>query len=309
MAFLTSRNFITNVNLNNLFHIVDPSDPSQGNPAGSSYKVSIEQIRDFYNQYYVNVTGDTMTGDLILPNLTATTINVTNLTGDTINVTNLTGDTIFVDNLTGVTANTGTLVIYNTPTTDPSNNQVLVRDSTTGIVELKDFTYYNFGLYVQTGDSATVVNTITETTLLDGGIGSLTVPANYFNPGDSFNVKIGGVVSANNGNTITVSVKSGSVILGTITVTFTNGVTNRSWDFQTDFTIRTIGGPTVASIISNGTFMYNVSSDVYGGGFSTLNNTTFDTTISNTLDFTVTWGTASLANSIYSSMCILKKTF
>ena len=289
MAFLTSRNFITNVNLNNLFHIVDPSDPSQGNPAGSSYKVSIEQIRDFYNQYYVNVTGDTMTGDLILPNLT--------------------GNTIFVDNLTGVTTNTGTLVIYNTPTTDPSNNQVLVRDSATGIVELKDFTHYNFGLFVQTGDSTTVVNTITETSILDGGIGSLTVPANYFTPGDSFNIKIGGIVSANNGDTITVSVKSGSVILGTITVTFTNGVTNRSWDFQTDFTIRTIGGPTVASIMSNGTFMYNVSSDIYGGGFSTLNNTTFDTTISNTLDFTVTWGSASVNNSIYSSIAILKKTF
>jgi len=299
MAFLTSRNFITNVNLNNLFHIVDPSDPSQGNPAGSSYKVSIEQIRDFYNQYYVNVTGDTMTGDLILPNLTATTINVTNLTGDT----------IFVDNLTGVTANTGTLVIYNTPTTDPSNNNFLVRDTTTGVVKTKDISNYNFGLYVQTGDSATVVNTITETTLLDGGIGSLSVPANYFNPGDSFNVKIGGIVSANNGNTITVSVKSGSLILGTITVTFTNGVTNRSWDFQTDFTIRTIGGPTVASIMSNGTFMYNVNSDIYGGGFSTLNNTTFDTTVSNTLDFTVTWGSASVNNSIYSSMAILKKTF
>jgi hypothetical protein len=299
MAFLTSRNFITNVNLNNLFHIVDPSDPSQGNPAGSSYKVSIEQIRNFYNQYYVNVTGDTMIGDLILPNLTATTINVTNLTGDT----------IFVDNLTGVTANTGTLVIYNTPTTDPSNNQVLVRDSTTGIVELKDFTHYNFGLFVQTGDSSTVVNTITETTILDGGIGSLSVSANYFSPGDSFHVKIGGIVSANNGNTITFSVKTGSVILGTDTITFTNGVTNRSWEFNCDFTVRTIGGPTVASIMTNGTFMYNVASDIYGGGFITLNNTTFDTTNPNTLDFTVTWGSASLGNSIYSSMCILKKTF
>ena len=299
MAFLTSRNFITNVNLNNLFHIVDPSDPSQGNPAGSSYKVSIEQIRNFYNQYYVNVTGDTMTGDLILPNLTATTINVTNLTGDTINVTNL----------TGVTANTGTLVIYNTPTTDPSNNQVLVRDSTTGIVELKDFTRYNFGLFVQTGNSATVVNTITETTILDGGIGSLSVPANYFSPGDSFHVKICGIVSANNGNTLTFKTKSGSVILGSDTITFTNGVTNRPWEFMADFTIRTIGPTTVASILSNGMFMYSVGSAMYGATFNTLNNTTFDTTIPNTLDFTVTWGSASLGNSIYSSMCILKKIF
>ena len=243
----------------------------------------------------LHVSGNTLiSGNLTVSGVTANTISAT-----TINVTNL----------TGITANTETLVISNTPTTDPTNNNVLVRNTATGIIGLKDFTHYNFGLYVQTGDSATVVNTIVETTILDGGIGSLSIPANYFTPGDSFNVKIGGIVSANNGDVITIKIKSGSVILGTDTITFTNSTTNRPWDFNCDFTIRTIGAPTVASIVANGVFTYSVGSDVYGGSFNTLNNTTFDTTNPNTLDFTITWGTASAGNSIYSSMCILKKTF
>lgn len=201
------------------------------------------------------------------------------------------------------------LALQNTPEIDSSGSDVLVRDSVTGVVKEKDLTHYNFGLFVQTGDSATVVNTITETTILDGGIGTLSVPTNGFNPGDSFHVKIGGIVSANNGDKITINIKSGSAILGTDNITFTNGVTNRSWEFNADFTIRTIGSPTVASIITNGTFMYHVNSDVYGGGFSTFNNTTFDTTNPNTLDFTVTWGSASAGNSIQSSIAILKKVF
>ena len=40
-----------------------------------------------------------------------------------------------------------------------------------------------------------------------------------------------------------------------------------------------------------------------------INNTTFNTTISNTLDITVQWGAANVGNSIYSDICILNKTY
>ena len=60
-------------------------------------------------------------------------------------------------------------------------------------------------------------------------------------------------------------------------------------------------------MLNNGSAWYGGT--VNGRSFNTLNNTTFDTTNPNTLDFTITWGTASAGNSIYSSMCILKKTF
>jgi hypothetical protein len=44
MAFLTDQTLASGVTLNDLIHIVIPTDISQGNPAGSSYKATIEQV-------------------------------------------------------------------------------------------------------------------------------------------------------------------------------------------------------------------------------------------------------------------------
>jgi len=291
MGFLTDRAFITGITKSNLFHVVDVNDVSQGNPSGSSYKGSIEQLVILLNTEFVKITGDTITGPLSVTNLTVTGLTNTNV-------------------LSASTAYTETLVIENSPSPNLTDNSVLVRNTTTGEIENKDLTHYNFGFFVQTGDSTTVTNTIVETTILDGGIGTLSVPANGFSIGDSFHVKIGGTVSANNGETITIKIKSGSVILGTDTITFPNGVTSRAWEFTCDFTIIGLGGPGSGHLHSNGFFRFNSStSDILGTGFSTSNNTTFNTTIPNTLDFTVQWGSASVSNSIYSSMCILNKLF
>lgn len=300
MGFLTDRAFITGITKSNIFHVVDVNDTSQGNPDGSSYKGSINQLIVLLNTEFVKLTGDTMTGPLSVTSLTANTSTI-----GTLNVTGQTNTNV----LSASTAYTETLVINNTPSTNITDNSVLIRNSSTGDVEEKDLSHYNFGFFVQTGDSATIVNTTLESSILDGGLGTLSVPANGFTVGDSFHVKIGGVVSALNGATLTFKIKSGTVVLGTDSITFTNGVTSRPWEFRCDFTIRSIGLSTVASILSNGTFSYNVNSDIYGAGFDTLNNTTFDTTILNTLDFTVQWGAASASNSIYSTMCILTKLY
>lgn len=278
MGFLTDRAWITGITKTNLFHIVDVNDTSQGNPDGSSYKGSVDQFIELINSEYVKLTGDTMTGPLTVPSLTSTT------------------------------AQTDILIISTDPT-EVYTNEVLVRNSSTGEVEKKDLSHYNFGFHVQTGDSASVTDTIVETTILDGSIGTLSVPANGFKVGDSFHVKIGGVVSALNGATLTFRVKTGSVVLGSDSITFTNGVTSRAWEFKCDFTIRSIGAATIASILSNGTFSYNVNSDIYGAGFNNLENTNFNTTVLNTLDFTVQWGASSASNSIYSTMCILNKLY
>jgi hypothetical protein len=300
MGFLTDRAFITGITKSNIFHVVDVNDTSQGNPDGSSYKGSINQLIVLLNTEFVKLTGDTMTGPLSVTSLTANTSTI-----GTLNVTGQTNTNI----LSASTAYTETLVINNTPSTNITDNSVLIRNSSTGTVEEKDLSHYNFGFFVQTGDSATIVNTTSETSVLGSGIGSLSIPPNGFKVGDSFHVKIGGVVSSLNGATLTFKVKSDTVVLGTDSITFTNGVTSRAWEFKCDFTIRSIGLSTIASILSNGTFSYSVSSDIYGAGFNTLNITSFDTTILNTLDFTVQWGAASASNSIYSTMCILTKLY
>ena len=171
--------------------------------------------------------------------------------------------------------------------------------------------FVNSGLYSQTANSPVVTNTTTESSLVDGGIGGLAVPANGFSVGDSFRVKVCGVISCANNQTIIIKVKAGSLVLldsGAQTIT---NISNDAFILDIDFTIRAIGAPGSASIISVGKFSYTktVNGNTQAFAFNTLNNTTFDTTISNTLDVTVQWGAADPINSIYSNIFILNKTF
>jgi hypothetical protein len=60
-----------------------------------------------------------------------------------------------------------------------------------------------------------------------------------------------------------------------------------------------------------GTFHFTKTSNdaTQGFAFNNVNNTTFDTTVGNTLDVTVQWGAASTSNSIYSDIFVLNKTY
>ena len=169
----------------------------------------------------------------------------------------------------------------------------------------------NYGLFAQTANSTPVTATTTESTLINGGIGTLSVPANGFNIGDSFRAIFGGVLNAANNQTIRIRVKSGAVIfLDSGPQSITN-ITNDIFSLNVDFTIRTLGTAGVASIVSLGTFHFTKTSNAATQGFAsnTINNTTFDTTIPNTLDVTVQWGSNNVDNSIYSDIFILNKTF
>ena len=53
MAFLTDRTLATGITLQDLIHIVNPIDLSQGNPAGSSYKATINQVFDAISGYCI----------------------------------------------------------------------------------------------------------------------------------------------------------------------------------------------------------------------------------------------------------------
>jgi hypothetical protein len=167
------------------------------------------------------------------------------------------------------------------------------------------------GLFSQTGDSIVVSATTTETSLIDGGVGSLSVPPNGFNIGDSFRVKMGGVISNQNNHTLRLKLKSGSVILADSGVKTLQSHSNDIWDLGVDFTIRNIGSGGTASIMTLGTFHTTKknSGNVIGFGFDTLNNTTFDTTISNTLDITLEWGQSSSNDIIYSRTFTLNKVY
>ena len=170
----------------------------------------------------------------------------------------------------------------------------------------------NFGLFAQTANSTPITNTTTETSLINGGVGSLTVPANGFTVGDSFRAVFGGVMNANNNQTIRIRVRTGGIVLlDSGLQNLGSSVINDVWSLNIDFTIRQIGAAGVASIVSLGAFHYTKTNNasVQGFGFNVVNNTTFDTTISNTLDVTAQWGSASTGNNIYSDIFILNKTY
>jgi hypothetical protein len=169
------------------------------------------------------------------------------------------------------------------------------------------------GLYSQTSASTPITNTTTETSLFGGAtsVGTLSFPADAFVVGDSYHAKIGGFIDCLNNSDITIRVKSGSVILADTGIIQLPTMGNRVFEIELDFTIRTIGGSGVASIITMGELNYvqNTGTSFEGSNFCLLNNTTFDTTILNTLDITWEWATASASNSITTDVVNLRKTY
>ena len=191
---------------------------------------------------------------------------------------------------------------YSFPTADGSAMNVLMTDGSGNL----SFGVPSPGLYSQTVQSATVTNTTTETSIVGTGVGSLTVPANTFVVGDSYYAKIGGVLSAQNGDDITIRVKSGSTVLATTGALDLEATTSMAWECEIDFTIATIGAS--GSICTNGNFAYNRNTGTLEG-YVFQDVVTFDTTVDNTLDITVEWAQAKTQDQIYSANFVLHKTY
>ena len=168
------------------------------------------------------------------------------------------------------------------------------------------------GLFAQTADSTPVTATVAETTIIGTGVGTLTVPANAFQIGDSFVCALDGILSCGSSATLHIRVKTlAGVLLADTGIIDMSAATNKSWLINLYFTIRTLGGPTVASISSGGLFSYirNGGTQFEGYVLSTINATTFDTTVDNTLVITAQWNTTSAGNSITTRNFTLTKLY
>lgn len=325
MAFLTSRTLATGVTGSDLIHIVIPSDISQ-NPVGSSYKATVSQLFDSLSGYCVSdfyVSNIHSCSPLNINPLDEGNVYFGSTSGVTIDVINsrigigtetplvklhVSGDTIVSDGLTADTLN-----ISSTPNTDTSSNtQFLTRDSSTGEVKIKTSAGPSvYGLFSQTGNSSVISGTTSELSLIGSGVGTLVVPANGFSVGDSFSVKMFGDMGSSNTSTLRIQVKSGSVVLGDTGLISMPNISNSHFMLDIGFTIRATGTTGNAIISTSGffTFLQNASNNYDAKGFSTINNTTFNTTISNTLNITAQFSSTNAANFIYSEFFVLNKTF
>lgn len=169
----------------------------------------------------------------------------------------------------------------------------------------------NYGLFAQTGNSTPITNG-SQATLIDGGVGTLIVPPNGFSVGDSFKAEFGGLMSCKSNETITIRIKSGATELSVSPSLQMPGTTNQVWLLNITFTIRAIGPAGTASIVVLAELhvLKQASGTQEGFGWNTINTTTFNTTILNTLDVTAQWGSNTPAqNSIYSDIFVLNKIY
>lgn len=191
---------------------------------------------------------------------------------------------------------------YSFPTADGSGDQVLKTDGSGNL----SFGTVSAGLYAQTANSTTITNTTTETSVVGTGVGSLTFAADHFVVGDSYHAKIGGEIAAQNGDDITIRIKSGSTVLATTGTISLSPTTDLGWECELDFTVAAIGAS--GTMCTNGNFAYTRNT---GGleGYVFQDVETFDTTIANTIDITVEWGQAKTQDTIYSANFVLHKVY
>jgi predicted secreted protein len=191
-----------------------------------------------------------------------------------------------------------------------------VQGGVTKYTTLNSMTYVqgnNYGLFNQTGSSTPVTGIAPFSgSLIDGGIGTLSVPANGFQKGDAFQATLSGIISADNNKTLEIKIESnGTILVDTGAITMPK-ITAKRWRMDIDFSINNIGGAGVAAIATAGTITFRTDSsgDVVTEIFSNINNTTFDTTINNTLAINAIWGNSpSSADSIYSILFSLLKVY
>lgn len=200
---------------------------------------------------------------------------------------------------------------------NPTDVFAVVQSGTTKQTTLSSIVYSPtpgnaYGLFNQTASSTPITNTTNEESLIDGGVGTLSVPANGFTKGDAFYAVLSGEISSVNNHTLQIKVKTnGSVVLADSGALTLAGTTNQRWKLEINFSINATGSGGNAEIATSGMFNYrkDASNDMQGEIFSTINNTDFDTTGPNTLEVTAQWGQANASDNIYSQIFTLSKTY
>ena len=146
--------------------------------------------------------------------------------------------------------------------------------------------------------SATVANTVTETSILGTGVGTKTLPTNFWIAGKTIRVVVKGHIASTGTPTLRIQCKLDAVsIVDTGAQTLVAITGTRGFEFECLITCRTTGAG--GTVFGQGDFQYN--SAVTTGNIIDAPDTAtvaVDTTGSDTLDVTATWGTASASNTI-----------
>jgi hypothetical protein len=155
--------------------------------------------------------------------------------------------------------------------------------------------------FIQAIADKTVANSGAETSLIGASpVGSATIPVNNFGKAKTYRVKALGYISSDAAaGTLNIKLKAGSTVLGeTTAITLENSLSQVLWTVEFIMTCRTSG--TSGTVIGQGSFMHNkaASADVSRYAMKNTAAVTIDTTATQALDLTATWGTADADNTI-----------
>lgn len=143
---------------------------------------------------------------------------------------------------------------------------------------------------------ATVANTTAETSIVPTGVGTVTLPANFLIAGKTIRVTITGYCGSTSLPTWSLKIKFGSTVLATTTAFSATVSANSGFIITGLITCRTTG--VSGTIVAGGFFSYDAISS--GHNFVKTTTTTVDTTATQLVDVSMTWGTANAANTITS---------
>lgn len=157
-------------------------------------------------------------------------------------------------------------------------------------------------LFTQTA-SVTVANTTTETTLIGSGVGSATLPAGYLQAGKTIKIKMMGYHSSTGSPLITMKVKLGSTVILTTGTHSSHNDTNKLVELTGLITCRSTGAS--GTVFGQGVFE-EVGATLDRVGMVNTGTSTVDTTTTQALSITVTWGTANAGNTLTATNIVLE---
>lgn len=155
-------------------------------------------------------------------------------------------------------------------------------------------------VFTQTA-TVSLSNSVTETTLIGSGTGTVTLPADFFRAGTTLYFYATGYHSSTGNPTITIRVKFGSTTILTMTGTSGNSSSD-TFVIEGLINCRTTGASGTA--MGQGTYT-EVHSNGLRAGSDKTSTTTINTTISNVFNITAQWGTANAGNNIHLTNLVL----
>lgn len=153
--------------------------------------------------------------------------------------------------------------------------------------------------------TVSVAGTTTESTILGSGVGSSTISSTDFVAGKTYRVTIRGVFSTDAAGSVSVNfrLKLGSVTIAATGNIFNSaGVTNRAYELEATFTVRTTGA--TGTVMCMG--MYQDENDGATKFDNSTSTSTIDMTTNQSFDVTAQWNNTNAGNSVSSYILLIE---